>query len=71
MLSRFRNARDCLLGQVIAAGFGILDLLSPLPETPTDPAIREEGARLREAFPMIVFGHPKSRASWSDGTRRP
>ncbi len=40
----------------------VLDRLagSP-PETPTDRAIREEGERLRKAFPEIDFDRPKSR----------
>jgi hypothetical protein len=42
---------DWLLDQVIAARLGILDWLTPLPETPVDRAIREEGERLRKAFP--------------------
>jgi hypothetical protein len=29
--------------------------LAPVPETPTDGAIREEGERLRKAFPEIDF----------------
>jgi hypothetical protein len=51
MRHRFRVAWDWLLDQMIAAWLGILDWLSPLPETPTDRAIREEGERLRKAFP--------------------
>ncbi len=31
----------------------VLDRLAPLPETPTDRAIREEGERLRKAFPRF------------------
>jgi hypothetical protein len=31
----------------------------PMPETPTDRAIREEGERIRKAFPEIDFDHPK------------
>ena len=30
-----------------------LDWLAPLPETPTDRAIREEGERLGRAFPWL------------------
>jgi hypothetical protein len=37
----------------------VLDWLAPLPETPTDRAIREEGERIRKAFPDIDFDHPK------------
>ena len=32
--------------------------LFPWPETPVDRAIREEGERLRNAFPDIDFDHP-------------
>jgi hypothetical protein len=31
----------------------VLDWLSPPPETPTDRAIREQGERLRKAFPWL------------------
>jgi hypothetical protein len=31
------------------------------PETPEDRAIREEGERLRKAFPSIDFDHPGAR----------
>jgi len=38
----------------------LLDLwLGPAPETPTDRAIREEGERLRKAFPEMKFDNPK------------
>ncbi len=37
----------------------VLDWLAPMPETPTDRAIREEGERLRKAFPEIDFDHPR------------
>jgi hypothetical protein len=38
----------------------VLDWLAgPPPETSTDRAIREEGERLREAFPENDFDHPK------------
>ncbi len=38
----------------------VLDWLAgPRPETPTDRAIREEGERLRAAFPQIDFDDPK------------
>jgi hypothetical protein len=39
----------------------ILDWLAPMPETPVDRAIREEGERLRLAFPAIDFDHPAPR----------
>jgi hypothetical protein len=31
----------------------VLDRLAPMPETPVDRAIREEGERLRKAFPWL------------------
>jgi hypothetical protein len=36
---------------------GLLDRLAPLPETPVDRAIREEGERLRKAFPWLDERH--------------
>jgi hypothetical protein len=48
-----RRARDWLLDQVTAIGLGILDWLAPRRETPADRAIREEGKRLRKAFPWF------------------
>jgi hypothetical protein len=33
--------------------------LFPQPDTPEDIAIREEGERIRKAFPWIDFDHPK------------
>ena len=39
---------------------GTLELwLFPIPETLVDRAIREEGERIRKAFPWIDFNHPK------------
>jgi hypothetical protein len=35
----------------------VLDRLAPLPETPVDRAIREEGERLRKAFPWLDEWH--------------
>jgi hypothetical protein len=35
--------------------------LDRTPETPEDRAIREEGERLRKAFPKIDFDHPGAR----------
>ncbi len=40
----------------------VLDWLAPMPETPTDRAIREEGERLRKAFPELDFDHPNPKA---------
>jgi hypothetical protein len=39
--------------QLIFARLGILDWLQPPQETPVDLAIREEGQRLRRAFPWL------------------
>jgi hypothetical protein len=64
-----REAWDCLLDFAIATWLGVLDPLAPLPETPVDRAIREEGERLRKAFPTIDFDHPGSRRSPSNGAR--
>jgi hypothetical protein len=36
-------------------------IVGPAPETPTDQAIREEGERLRGAFPQIDFDDPTPR----------
>jgi hypothetical protein len=38
---------------VTLARLSLLDWLAPLPETPVDRAIREEGERLRRAFPGL------------------
>jgi hypothetical protein len=51
------------------ARLSVLDRLAPLPKTPVDRAIREEGERLRKAFPTIDFDNPGPRASRSDGVR--
>jgi hypothetical protein len=48
-----REAWDRLLDFAIATWFGVLDRLAPLPETAVDWAIREEGERLRKAFPWL------------------
>jgi hypothetical protein len=37
----------------------VLDWLAPKTETAVDRAIREEGERIRKAFPHIDFDHPK------------
>jgi hypothetical protein len=46
---------------VTLARLTILDWVAPMPETPTDRAIREQGERLRKAFPEIDFDHLKPR----------
>jgi len=38
-------------------------ILGPSPETATDRAIREEGERLRRAFPQIDFDDPRRRTN--------
>jgi hypothetical protein len=43
--------------------------LGPSPETPTDRAIREEGERLRKAFPGIDLDDPRPRISPPPGQR--
>ena len=48
-----REAWHRLLDFVIATWLGLLDWLAPLPETQVDRAIREEGERLRKAFPWL------------------
>ena len=51
-------------GHAIADRRAMLELsmldwvLGPFPETPEDRAIREEGKRIRKAFPDIDFDHP-------------
>jgi hypothetical protein len=47
----------------------LLDRLAPMPETPVDRAIREEGERLHRAFPAIGFDNPGSGRSRSGGAR--
>jgi hypothetical protein len=47
------------------ARLSVLDWLHPPQETPVDRAIREDGERLRKAFPTIGFDHPGSRRSRS------
>jgi hypothetical protein len=48
-----REAWDRVLDFAIATWLGVLDWLAPLPETDVDRAIREEGERLRRAFPWL------------------
>ena len=46
----------------LRAGLWVLDRIAgPYPETPVDRAIREEGERLRSAFPTIDFDDPRPR----------
>jgi hypothetical protein len=48
---------------VTLARLSVLDWLAPMPETPTHRAIREEGERLRKAFPQIPSG---STQTWTE-----
>jgi hypothetical protein len=48
-----REAWDRVLDFIIATRVGVLDRLVPLRETPFDRTIREEGERLRKAFPWL------------------
>jgi len=41
------------------------------PETPEDQAVREEGERIRRAFPSIDFDHPGARKIRSDEDASP
>jgi hypothetical protein len=45
---------------ITLARLSILDRLAePIAETATDRAIREEGERLRQAFPQVDFDDPE------------
>jgi hypothetical protein len=52
-----RDAWERLLDFAVATWLGVLDRLAPLPKTPVDRAIREEGERLRKAFPWLDERH--------------
>jgi hypothetical protein len=52
-----------------SARLWVLDRLHPPEQTPVDRAIREEGERLRRAFPTIDFDHPGPRSSRSIAAR--
>jgi hypothetical protein len=57
LCAEFLDRADYLL---TLARLTVLDWLAgPPPETPTDRAIREEGERLRQAFPDIDFDQPR------------
>jgi len=62
---KLHDAWDRLLDFAIATWLGLLDRVwvSPLPKTPVDRAIREEGERLRKAFPTIDFDDPGRKVS--------
>jgi hypothetical protein len=56
ILVKVLNHADYL---ITLARLSILDRLAgPPPETPTDTAIREQGERLRKAFPQFDFDDP-------------
>jgi len=55
-LSAVVDRADYLLRR---ARLSVLDWLLPLPETPIDRAIREEGERLRRAFPWLDERRPR------------
>jgi hypothetical protein len=56
LCAKFLDRADYLL---TLARLTVLDWLAPMPETPTDRAIREQGERLRKAFPQTDFDNPK------------
>ena len=51
----FYRAWDWLAGEVSVRLWVLNWLADPTPETPVDRAIREEGERLRGAFPEVNF----------------
>jgi hypothetical protein len=60
---------ECADYLMTAARLTVLDWLDPPRDTPVDRAVREEGQRLRKAFPNIDFDHPGPRRSRSSGDR--
>jgi len=59
---RFTRIFDWLRDLPLRAGLRVLDTIAgAAPETPVDRAIREEGERLRKAFPTIEFDDPRPR----------
>ena len=69
LLSGFWAVLDYAEYLITFARLAVLDWLAPPRETPVDRAIREEGERLRKAFPSTDFDHPGARSSRSDGVR--
>jgi hypothetical protein len=60
--SMVREAWDRLLDLAVETWFWVLDRLAPLPETPVDRAIREEGERLRPPRTLsLPSAHPSPR----------
>jgi hypothetical protein len=65
MLDRFRCVWNWFLDWCSFQMGTVSIWLHPPQETPVDRAIREEGERLRKAFPTIDFDHPGSQRSRS------
>jgi hypothetical protein len=61
---KLRDAWDCVLDFAIAIWLGVIDRVSPRPETPVDLAIREEGERLHKA-PAMDLDNPRAQCSRS------
>jgi hypothetical protein len=63
MLDRLRRLGDAFADQFLdrmtATALAVLDWLSPLQETRVDRTIREEGERLRKAFPWLDERRPR------------
>ena len=59
--SRFTRLVDWCRNLLAQIELTVLGWLFPARETPIDRAIREEGERLRRAFPEIDFDHPAAR----------
>ena len=59
-ISRFTRLVDWLRDLPVSIELTVLARLFPARETPIDRAIREEGERLRKAFPEIDFDHPRA-----------
>jgi hypothetical protein len=69
MFDRFRRAWN-RLHDWCSLEMGTLSIwLHPPQETPVGRAIREEGERLRRAFPAVDFDNPGPRGSRSSGDR--
>lgn len=61
-MSRFVRFIGWLRDLPLLAGLRVFDSIAgPAPETPVDHGIREEGERLRRAFPTIDFDDPRPR----------
>ena len=65
----FWRVADALDYCLTLARLCVMDRRFPPQETPVDRAIREEGERLRKAFPTIDFDHPGPRRSRTTGAR--